>query len=565
MPQFISWTLERKLLILITASVIVVIGTLSLALSAKNPVTPEEDMYAGAVSEIEVATVGATSSSDTSIISSWPAELVSLGNVPVQPPREGTIASWNVHIGQYVRAGQSLGTLSKPPSTPDVIAMLVEKSKELSEMRVHESSTRIYAEERIQQLTQLRTTLEASAKQKITLLNGTSSNTTSLVESKKVQARAILKAAVVKTYVLMSGNSSLPTTHEGLILKYPIGIQAPSMRNNFAPIFFAVMSDLNDQSAFPSESGLAYFEVAGALLNASIPSEPSLSDVELATLRDTLATEQGAFAGVLGEIKDAELESVSVQKETIEKTAEIEANISELQKEVADNKGELSATREAYQTMNASVNGGYAIIAPKNGTVSSIVKRPGEFVGPGMPVATIAGEDSERFIRMRIPSNIQKPKVGVMFSISRPGFPSDTGSARLIGIGSSLDEMGSYMADAILLDHAEWPVGASMRVIADSPQNAPRIKLTSVWWNKSGEPQVWIVSEAGRVYSKQVVLGRTLGNDIEIYEGLNNDDRYVVEPLPDIKEDMLIDTMKAPPTDPKGAQTYEQMMRAMGM
>lgn len=565
MSQFISWALERKPLILITASAIVVIGTFSLALSAKNPVTQKENMYASAVSGIEVATVGATNSSDTSIISSWPAELVSLGNISVQPPREGTIASWNVHVGQYVSAGQSLGMLSRPPSTPDVIATLAEKSKELDEMRVHKDSTLKYARERIQQLTQLRKTLEASAKQKMTLLNGASSSTTSLVESKKTQARAILKAAVVKTYVLMSGNSSIPTTHERFILKYPIGIQTPSARNNFATIFLAVMSDLNDRSAFPSESGLAYFEAASALANASIPSEPSLTDVDLTTLRDTLAIEQSAFANVLGEIKNAELESVSIQKETIEKITDIEADILGLQKEIADNEGEFNAAREAYQTLNASVNGGYAIIAPRSGTISSIVKRPGEFVGPGMPVATIDGEDGERFVRMRIPSNIQKPKVGAIFSVSRPGFPSDAGSARLIGIGSSLDEMGSYMADAILLDHFEWPVGASMRVIADSLQDALRIKLTSVWRNQSGEPWVWMVSEAGRVYGKQVVLGRTLGSEVEIYEGLKIGDRYIVEPSPEIKEDVLIDTVNVPTTDAKDVQTYEQMMRAMGM
>ena len=59
---------------------------------------------------------------------------------------------------------------------------------------------------------------------------------------------------------------------------------------------------------------------------------------------------------------------------------------------------------------------------------------------------------------------------------------------------------------------------------------------------------VWAVSEADRIYAKEITIGRTLGSSIEVYEGLKKGDRYIANPTSDIKENMFIDAISVPAT-----------------
>ena len=88
------------------------------------------------ISNTEIATVGdGAGNRATSTENSWPGEIISLGNLEVQPAREGTIAGWYVHIGENVRQGQTIGTLSQPPATPELMTTLASQREELSNMR----------------------------------------------------------------------------------------------------------------------------------------------------------------------------------------------------------------------------------------------------------------------------------------------------------------------------------------------------------------------------------------------------------------------------------------------
>jgi hypothetical protein len=194
------------------------------------------------------------------------------------------------------------------------------------------------------------------------------------------------------------------------------------------------------------------------------------------------------------------------------------------------------------------------------------MKKVGEFVGPGMPVAVVTSDkENDYIVRFRIPSNIRKPEIGQEFFVTRSGFPQVMPRAKLIGVGNSLDDTGSVMADAILVEPVDWPVGVSLRIMMPSLSDTIEIALGSVWWDAKGGANVWGVSPAGRVYGKKVTLGRTLGEKVEVYSGLLRGERYIVKPVPGITEDMLVDDVKAPSSGEKSESSYEAAMRAMGM
>ena len=499
--------------------------------------------------------------------SSWPGEIISLGNLNVQPGREGAILAWYAHIGERVKTGQVIGTLSRPTQTPDVVSMLAGQTEELSKMRTNASAERLYAETRIQQLRQLRIDTERTAlqAQKTLSASDASSVTSSLVETKKFQARTLLRSTMTKSHTIMSGSPVLPASYASFQLKSGIGAQNSKLRDEFVSVFFEALSALDDGQIFPERSGFAFFDVATRLANASLSDGSSLSETDLNVLKEILTVNQGTFATLLGEIKTAELEVINAQKDAINKRADIDAEIASLEKLLAVSSGEVSAKETAYATVSNSLNNGFAILAPRSGIVSSIMKKPGEFVTPGMPIATVTSDGlSEKLIRFRIPNNVRKPLVGDMLSVSRPGFSSEQVPMRLIGIGSALDETGSYMADAVFVNSTDWPVGASVRVRMLQEDVSSTISLSAIKWNEKNEAYVWAVTSAGRVFAKNIVLGRTLGGEVEVYEGLKNGDRYIANPTPAIVEDMLIEDIVNEKNN-KSTSSYEDMMRAMGM
>ncbi len=511
-------------------------------------------------SEPTVAVVGEEESlitGNTASNNSWPGEIISLNNLQVQPDREGTIREWYVRIGEKVRAGQVLGRLSRPPQTPDAIMALSEKSQMLGEARTDAEALRTYTVKRIAQLQQLRTDTENSNKQKIDLLRSDTKESNgallSLIASKKKLAQVILRGSISKVLPIMSNYTVIPTlkSNFNIQLKNMFGIIDSSLRNNFSSVLFKALSDLEDENMVPEKSGLLYFDSTIKLANGSLANGETLTELSLESLKQMLIEDQAEFITTLGEIKSMELERVNTQRESIDTLAEINAMIIDLEKELAMSEGEVKAKETAYNSISGSITGGYSIVAPNNGVVSSIIKKPGEFVGPGMPVAMVTAGDRESvLVRMRIPNNIQKPQIGELLSIVRPGFGMDVQKVKLIGIGSSLDNDGSYMADAVFTGDTKWSIGSSVRILAPESSSSVLIKYSSIIFSEEGIPTVWAISEADRIFAKKITIGRTLGLLVEVYDGLKNGDRYIANPAPEVKENMFLgDLIKTIPEE----------------
>lgn len=568
MAQFVQLAIANKKISLgvLMGVIVSMAGLVALDIPPKSSLAAVSATQNKETPEIEIAMAGATTSTPLSgVENSWPGELISLGNVPIQPAREGTISSWNVHVGEKVYAGEVLGMLSRPPAMPDTVAMVAEKAGDAAMSRANIEAKRTYVEERINELTALRENTQQSLDASKALLGDAGSSDFSMITAKKEVVRAILRSTLAKTYTIFSGNITPPAKWSSINLISPVGQQNSKLRYQFPEIYFAAKTDVDTAGKSSIESGLAFYDFAIKLADASIPDDVTLSTADLADLKTMLHQDQQDFVMAIDEEKKTELMAVDTKKESFEKLRDIDNDIAMLKQDLAMAEGDVAAKETAYQAVRSGVQGNSAIIAPKSGTVSSIMKKVGEFVGPGMPVAVVTGgETNEYIVRFRIPSNIQKPEIGKEFRVTRSGFPEAGVRAKLIGVGNSLDDTGSVMADALLLDRVDWPVGVSLRVLSQEDSDTLQIPLASVWWDAKGDSNIWAVSDAGRVYAKKVSLGRTLGEKIEVYGGLDRGDHYIAKPVPGITEDMLVDDIKAPEGE-KSESSYEAAMRAMGM
>jgi hypothetical protein len=386
----------------------------------------------------------------------------------------------------------------------------------LTRARAQAATTEVFTEKTIAQLK--------------TLLNSFATNDAlvqNAVSTQKQSLRAFIVQALTKHGQTVS-NVTSPISFQYGSLNKQYGPLDQSNQNAYELAFMRLAKALRDPAIFPFDLAREYFAAAVTLANTT-PESSEITDIRMMMRED-----QEKFLAMSAEVTAMGVEYQAMSREINEKIADNERML-------AMAVAEVGAAEAAYATVARSVNGSLFIIAPRSGTISTITKNIGEFVGPEMPIASLNASDAgERFVRFSIPSNIKLPKVGETLSVGRPGFSQDIQKVKLIGIGTSLDATGAYMADATFLKPVDWPVEASVRVFASQNSNDPIIALRAVWWDADGVPNVWGVSEIGRVFAKKIIIGRTLGATVEVYAGLKNGDRYIISPTPDLREDSLI-------------------------
>ncbi len=501
----------------------------AIALSGQN----NDGQSADAGSEVlGIAVVGAeTVAGNESLGSSWPGEIISSEISQIQPQREGVITNWRVRIGDAVSAGDVLGKISAPPATPELITMLAEQTEALARAKAQAIIADEFAAKEQLRFNALRGSIESNATSSADFSFTALESMRKKAEVKRDAVRSFIEQAI-SGHVLMVSSATDWRYFRSLNREY-YGQLNQSIQNAYELSLLTLIIKLKSSTDLPIENAQDYFALAVRLANSSG------DEVTVNGFKTMVVADQKEFLEMLADYRMAQAEVAD--KETEYKIM-LSENSAMVEKDRSMAHAEVKAMEASYNTVANEITNGLYIIAPRAGIVSAIYKKVGDLVDPGMPVAVIAGHDNSGLIvRMSIPNNIRKPAVGEMLFAVRPGFPTDIRRVKITGIGISLDEMGSYMADATLIDRADWPVGASVRVIAPQNSSAPVIKLSSVWWNEEGAPNVWGVSEAGRIFSKKIIIGRTLGTLIEVYEGIKNGDRYIMNPALDIREDMLLD------------------------
>mgnify|MGYP001587717571 CR=1 FL=1 len=484
-------------------------------------------------SDSNIAVVGSDASAPAiSLGNSWPGEVISSAISHIQPQREGVITSWKVGIGDSVSAGDILGEISAPPATPELIAMLAEKTESLARANAGASVADVFASKEQLRFDALKNSIESNTYSGTTLSFGALDLMRKKVEIRRVAVRSFIERALSDHVLKLTNATSWRYIRYGS-LNRQFGIYNPAVQNSYESALFKLVGQLKNSSDLPIEEAENYFTLIVQLANNS-------GDEELETeFKMSAADDQKEFLDMMADYRMAQAEVAD--KETEYKLM-ISENSAMVEKDKSMAHAEVKAMESSYETVAKEIRGGSYIVSPRAGTISAIYKKVGDLVGPEMSVAVVSGYGRNNLtVRMSIPNNVKRPAPGDILSIVRPGFSKDIYKAKIIGVGTTLNEAGSYMADAKIIDNADWSAGTSIRVLAPKDTDALTIKTSSVWWNQDGLPHVWGVTEAGRIFSKKITIGRTLGVAIEVLEGIKNGDRYVVHPTLDLREDMLME------------------------
>ncbi len=507
---------------------------------------------------LETQTVGAESEAFATS-ASWPGEIISPGDADVQPPRSGTIISWDVSIGTYVSVGSVLGRLSAAPLTPELATTLAAQASALSQAKARVASTDTYVGQAKGQLTTFSNTQAAQR---------SIEDARRSVEASAENVRNTLQRGMIQEYAEFSGGGrDLSLSGNGLYLTqmpYHFGVRNSATRDQYLAATGKALAAIEKETV-PQQEGAAYFLASTHLAAASISNSEYFTQAQLDALRERIAEHQSEFNGAVEKYRDSvlnvsekEKELADLQKTHLESVRDNATKSVELDREQITARADLEAAGTSYRAISGAITGGTAIVAPKSGYVSSIMSQIGEFAEPGKAVASISSRvQTNKIVRFRIPSNVEVPKKGDVVKIIRPGFSKDVKIARITGVGTALDGNGAFMADARIEGAVEWPAHLSVRVVpAKQTSQTIAVPFDAVFWNEANQPRVWLVTEGGIINARAVRTGRTFGDAVEILDGLAFGDTYLSQPNDTVAEGMRIEEVSVPAetAKPKGDQ-----------
>ena len=508
----------------------------------------------------------------------WPGEIISLGDIQIQPTRAGTIVEWNVNIGQKIRRGQVIAALSPPPAMPELTSMLAEQAKMVTETRVDAKAQIEFAEKKKLQLITLLSALEKAKMENIGMLDSTNTATSIIsaanairqtdeaVKIAEQRIRASLEQAINREFRLIGYNAIDVVSYYKLVptrlyIKNSLGELNLNSRSLFVNALDQALQELTSNNSNLTIVGTAYFEALIKMVAASYATDELTSD-QLTEIRAMAAMDQMGFLEAIKDYRMSKAESIKMQAEyklmlTEKETdyamqrKEIEEQIAMLEKDITMSSGRVEAAEVSYNTVVGGINGGLAIVSPANGVISSVMKKNGDFVEPGMAIASInTGRKEDRFVRFKIPSNIRLPEPGSELIMVRPGFLGQARKVRLIGVGTALDGNGSYMADAKFVDAVDWPVNVSIRVMPrEDSASTLFVNAGALEWTDSGAT-IWTVKTDNTIAKLPVKTGRVLGERIEIYDGLSLGDKYINKITPALQEGIKVKEGEAASTAP---------------
>jgi len=544
---------------------------------------------------IPTETIGAVDAEGADQVgSSWPGEIISAGDVEVQPQREGTIVEWKVRIGQKVAQGQVLARLSAPPATPELMRALAEQAQSLTRAKANAEAQATYVEKNKQQLNDLRIQIVKSGQQisdslsdssdsdrskSIATLEGLLQASRRDTEIKAQTVKDYSTQAIRKVFPVFTNYSADPIT---AYKQYPqnfyfnlrsgLGNSNGNTQTDFMRDLIEAVKAILNNGDDVGEKTMKFLQSADALVANSYFVDGSTEGLKI--LRNTVSDERAELSEKITELSEAKTEVKKVEselatkridfsltatntsRETAEKLKDIDEKLIDLDRQLQLARAEAAGAGIAYYTISNALTGGLGITAPRSGIVSIIMKKNGDFVNPGTAVASInSGNGEDRIVRFRIPGNITPPKAGDTLMVVRPGFPKDGKKIKLAGIGVSLDGNGSYLADADFTEAVDWPVHASVRVLPSDVQGGQvLVSLSAVWWDDGGRATVWLVTEESRIRPQEVKTGRTLGDKIEILEGLSQGSRIVSKATDDLKVGRQLDQIVTTETKPEESE-----------
>lgn len=218
--------------------------------------------------------------------------------------------------------------------------------------------------------------------------------------------------------------------------------------------------------------------------------------------------------------------------------AATEANVTDVKYNYENTKIQVDQIKQ--QIANAN------IIAPLSGTIVKKNLEEGEFVNPGTVIATIVDVSKLKATVMVSESDVYKLKNGATVNIITDIFPDKTFKGTVRYISPVGDEAHNYPVEITLGNEGKNQIkaGTFIRVSFDIQGSAntlqiPKIALVEGLKN----PYVYVLN-GNKASIKKLVLGREIGENVEVLSGLNEGEEVISSGQINLVEGSIVSLVK---------------------
>lgn len=184
--------------------------------------------------------------------------------------------------------------------------------------------------------------------------------------------------------------------------------------------------------------------------------------------------------------------------------------------------------------------------APISGQVTQKFKVAGEYVNPGTPIAHVVDISTLKANVMVGEADAYNLKIGDAVTVTTDVFPGKTFSGRITFISNQGDATHNYPVEITLNNNNTQKLKAGTTVnVSFNPRTGgmmmsiPRTALAM----GTKEPKVYVV-ENGKAVLRDIVLGRELGDRVEVISGLAEGAEIISSGLINIKDGSLVKVIK---------------------
>ena len=255
------------------------------------------------------------------------------------------------------------------------------------------------------------------------------------------------------------------------------------------------------------------------------------------------------LAKVDDELRKYTLDNATANLEKAKKDIE---RYEELFKESSVTEAQLEAVRLVYKTADAQYSSAYKqlsdtwINCPLSGVVTEKKIERGSIVSPGTPIATVV-DISYIKAKVNVPeSDAFKLKIGDFAEITTDIYPDEKFSGKIININAKGDEAHTFPIEVLMKNSTKFPLRAGMfvKVFFNNISRAesliiPRASLVG----SAKNPQVYVV-ENGIAKLRDITLGITLGDKLEVINGLSEGDVIVLDGQTNLKDNDKVTIVK---------------------
>lgn len=182
------------------------------------------------------------------------------------------------------------------------------------------------------------------------------------------------------------------------------------------------------------------------------------------------------------------------------------------------------------------------ITAPISGIITARDVDMGTYVNKNMPVANIV-DISKLKVKVGVAEkDVFSLKKGDKVSVTTDVYPGVQFEGAISTISDKGDQAHNYPVEISLVNSKEHPLKSGMfgKVSFVSKTTEPRLIVSrDALLGSIKEPQVFIV-ENGIVHLKEVTVGSTYDNNLEVIKGLNEGDKVVVNGQNNLEENTAV-------------------------